>query len=65
MSQNLATNLCVGGNEATSRHPFELNLFIKEEIKLIWDAKYITLETNKNHKLISHSAETNVVGKQF
>ena len=34
MSHNLATNLCVGGNEATPRHPFALNLSIKEEIKL-------------------------------
>ena len=39
MSHNLATNLCVGGNEATPRHPFALNLSIKEEIKLTWDAK--------------------------
>ena len=28
MSQNLATNLCVGGNEATPRHSFALNLSI-------------------------------------
>ena len=53
MSQNLATNLCVGGNEATPRHPFALNLSIKDEIKLTWDAKYINLESSKNHKLIS------------
>ena len=39
MSQNLATNLCVGGNEATPRHPFALNFSIKEEIKLTSDAK--------------------------
>ena len=34
MSQNLATNPCVGGNEATARYPFALNLSIKEEMKL-------------------------------
>ena len=33
-SENLATNFCVGGNEATARHPFVLNLSIEEEIKL-------------------------------
>ena len=42
-----------GGNEATPRHPFALNLSIKEEIKLTSDAKKISLETSKNHKLIS------------
>ena len=39
MSQNLATNLCEGGSEATPRYPFTLNLSIKEEMKLTWDVQ--------------------------